>query len=34
MQADDTLLKITKYIHIRGVFRIQPNIFDEAFLKK
>ena len=34
MHAEDTRLKITKYIHIGGVFRIQSNICDGAFLKK
>ena len=34
MQAEDTHLKITKYIHFRGVFQTQLNISDQAFLKK
>ena len=34
MQTENTRLKINKYIHIRGVFRIQLNIYDGAFLEK
>ena len=31
MQAETTCLKITKYIHIRDVFRTQFNIYDRGF---
>ena len=34
MHAEGTRLKITKYIHIGGVFRIRSDICDGAFLKK
>ena len=34
MQAEDTNLKITKYIYIRGVFETKWNTCDAAFLKK
>ena len=34
MQDENTCLKITKYIHIRGVFRTQSMIYDGAFLQK
>ena len=34
MQAENTRLKITKYIHIRGVFKTQSNINDGALFQK
>ena len=34
MQAENTRLKITKYIQIRSVFRTQSYIYDGAFLQK
>ena len=34
MQAENTRLKIIKYIHIRSVFKTQSSIYDRAFLQK
>ena len=34
MQAENTRLKIIKYIHIRSVFKTQSSIYDGAFLQK
>ena len=34
VQAEDTRLKITKYIHIKGEFWFQSKIYDGAFLNK
>ena len=34
MQAENTSLKITKYINIRGVLRTQSKIYDGAFLQE
>ena len=34
MQPENAHLKITKYIHIRGVFRTPLSIYDGVFVQK